>query len=140
MHICHVSCPESVEIINKAKWEINITCGVTPHHLLWTNEKLCPWPEGLMYKMNPPLRDRYDQEKLQRDLFAGRIDWIESDHARHGACEKIFSPYLSGYPSLELYSYLVDEFLPSIGFKEEKIKKITHDNIYKIFGNKLDAA
>jgi len=136
LHIVHVSCPESIELVEKARRGIKITCGVTPHHILWDNEMLNR-PDGLLYKMNPPLRDKEDVVKLRQYLKEGKIDWIETDHAPHAIGEKLFPPYLSGYPSLYLYRSFVDEFLPSIGLNRNLIKKLTFENIYKTFKNKL---
>ena len=136
LHIVHVSCPASVELINEAKKEIKITCGVTPHHILWNNEMLNR-PDGLIYKMNPPLRDKKDVEKMRRYLREGKINWIETDHAPHSIGEKLFPPYLSGYPSLYLYKEFVERFLPKIGVSEKLIQRLTSENIYEIFANKL---
>ena len=136
LHIVHVSCPESVEIVDKARKEIKITCGVTPHHILWNNEILNR-PDGLLYKMNPPLRDKEDVVKLRQYLKKGKIDWIETDHAPHAIGEKLFSPYLSGYPSLYLYKDFVNEFLPSIGLDNDLIRRLTFGNIHITFKNKL---
>ena len=58
LHIVHVSLPESLELIEEARKKgIKITCGVTPHHIMWSNEML-NMPYGLLYKMNPPLRNK----------------------------------------------------------------------------------
>jgi dihydroorotase len=133
LHIVHVSCPESVKLVDEARREIKITCGVTPHHILWDNEML-EKPNGLLYKMNPPLRDKKDVAKLRQYLKEGKIDWIETDHAPHAVGEKLFPPYLSGYPSLYLYRNFVLAFLPDIGIDEKLIKKLTFENIYKTFG------
>ena len=136
LHIVHISCPESVEIVNKERKEIKITCAVTPHHILWNNEMLNR-PDGLIYKMNPPLRDKKDVEKMRRYLKEEKIDWIETDHAPHSIGEKLFSPYLSGYPSLYFYKEFVDQFLPKIGVSKKLIKKLTFGNIHEIYRNKL---
>ena len=136
LHIVHVSCPESIELIDRARKEIKITCGVTPHHLLWDNEMLNR-PDGLLYKINPPLRDKKDVEKLRQCLKEEKIDWIETDHAPHAIGEKLFPPYLSGYPSLYLYRDFVEKFLPTLGINEKSIKNLTFKNIYKAFENKL---
>jgi len=136
LHIVHVSCPEAVELVDQARNKIKITCGVTPHHLLWSNQKLAG-PEGLIYKTNPPLRGEKDLKKLRQYLKEGKIDWIETDHAPHALGEKLFPPYLSGYPSLYLYRDLINKFLPSMGIKEELIRKLTFENIYKTFEQKL---
>jgi len=136
LHIVHVSCLGSVEWIESARRDIKITCGVTPHHIMWDNRQQ-DTPNGLLYKMNPPLRSRPDVLELTECLKAGQIDWIETDHAPHAIGEKLFPPYLSGYPSLYLYKNFVEEFLPGIGISEEQIKKLTHDNICKTFGLKI---
>src|SRR3989338_5995120 len=138
LHIVHVSVPESVELIEKArgKKRIDITCGVTPQHIMWSNEML-NMPYGLLYKMNPPLRNKEAVEGLIQKLREGKIDWIETDHAPHASEEKLNYPHLSGYPSLELYKFFVEGFLPRIGVNEELIKRMTYDNIVKTFENKL---
>jgi len=137
LHIVHVSCPEVIELVEKARREMQITCGVTPHHILWDNEMLNR-PDGLLYKMNPPLRDKEDVIRLRQYLKEGKIDWIETDHAPHAIGEKLFPPYLSGYPSLYLYRNFVDEFLPKMGADRDLIKKLTFENIYRVFRNKLE--
>jgi len=136
LHIVHVSCPESVELVAAARKKIKITCGVTPHHVLWDN-KMLDRPDGLLYKMNPPLRDEKDVEGIRQQLREGKIDWIETDHAPHAIGEKLFPPYFSGFPSLYLYRDFVEKFLPSIGINKEQITKLTFGNICKTFGDKL---
>jgi allantoinase len=37
--------------------------------------------DGVGGKVNPPLRDRADVEKLWEHLLAGEVDWVVSDHA-----------------------------------------------------------
>jgi dihydroorotase len=138
LHICHVSCPESVKLVDSARQDgkIRITCGATPHHILWDME-MQKRPEGLMYKMNPPLRDWDDVSGMRQLLRENKIDWIETDHAPHAIGEKLFAPYISGYPSLYLYKNFVTEFLPSIGLDEKQINSLTDGNIRKAFTNKL---
>jgi len=135
LHICHVSCAESLRVINAARKEgkIKITCGVTPHHLLWSEEKL-KGEHGLLYKMNPPLRSERDVEALRDGLKNGLIDWIETDHAPHSIGEKLHKGYPSGYPTLYLYKKLVEEKLPEWGLSKEQIEKITFTNIKNAFG------
>jgi len=82
LHICHISCPESVGLVERARHEISVTCGATPHHVLW-DQKMQKRPDGLLYKMNPPLRDKKSVEKLREYLVKGKIDWVETDHAPH---------------------------------------------------------
>lgn len=136
VHIVHISLPESVELVNKAKKKIKITCAVTPHYILWSNEML-KRPDGLLYKINPPLRKKKDVLKLRKYLKDGKIDWLESDYAPYPIGEKLFSPYQSGFPSLYLYKDLVRNFLPKLGISKRQIEKLTFGNIYKVFESKL---
>ena len=85
-HVCHVSCRESVALIHRAKAEgVDVTCETGPHYLLMCQDDLRD--EG-RFKMNPPLRDRADQEALLEGLLDGTIDMIATDHAPHSAEEK----------------------------------------------------
>jgi len=138
LHICHVSCKASVEIVDGARraGKIKITCGATPHHLIWSDEML-KRPDGLLYKMNPPLRSEEDVKALREYLKEGKIDWIETDHAPHSVGEKLHRGYPSGYPSLYLYKKLVEETLPQLGFTQEQIEKLTYGNIVKAFNLKI---
>ncbi len=135
LHICHVSCKGAVETIDRARSEINITCGVTPHHLLWDESKLAG-DHGLLYKTNPPLRSRDEVDSLKELLKRGKIDWIETDHAPHTVGEKLHEGYPSGYPSLYLYRQTVEKLLPGIGLSEREIDDLTFNNIKDAF--KLD--
>ena len=131
LHVCHVSSSESVNLINSEE-DIKITCAVTPHHILWDNSMLGR-EDGLLYKMNPPLREREEVNSLKNDLLKGKINWIETDHASHAIGEKLFSPYMSGFPSLYLYKKFIEEYLPELGLSSEQINKLTYDNIVEVF-------
>lgn len=136
LHVCHVSCPESVELIDDGR-ELNmkITCGVTPHHLIWSEERM-KRGDGLLYKMNPPLRSKGAVKELRKCFTMGRIDWIETDHAPHPVGEKLYPPYMSGYPSLYLYRNLL-EVVKGWGIKDEQLDALTRGNIVKTFGRKV---
>jgi len=136
LHICHITCPEAVDLVDAARKEISISCGVTPHHVLW-DQKMQKRPDGLLYKMNPPLRDKKTAAGLRKCLIEGKIDWIETDYAPHQVGEKMFPPYMSGYPSLCLYKDFVENFLPGIGVRQELMEKMTFGNIWDMFKDKL---
>ncbi|MGB9812366.1 MAG: dihydroorotase [Thermovenabulum sp.] len=87
VHIAHISTKGSVEIIRRAKeLGVNVTCEVTPHHLILTEDEV----EGYnpLAKVNPPLRTSEDVEALIEGLKDGTIDCITSDHAPHTKEEK----------------------------------------------------
>ena len=132
LHVCHLSTTSSLALIKSVKADIRITCGVTPHHLLWANNQMNN-RNGLLYKVNPPLRELNDCIAMRQALKAGDIDWIETDHAPHPVSEKLYPPYASGYPSICLYGELVDKLLPLWGFDSNQISNVTCANIKKTF-------
>ncbi len=87
LHIAHVSCKESVDLIAKAKKKgIKVTAEVTPHHFSLNEEAVLGFDTNM--KMNPPLRSQEDKEALKEGLKNGIIDAIASDHAPHTENEK----------------------------------------------------
>ncbi|WP_251546338.1 dihydroorotase [Limosilactobacillus caecicola] len=86
-HICHVSTKESIAMVRFAKQQgVNVTCEVTPHHLLLTVDDIDGHDTN--YKMNPPLRTKADQQALIAGLQDGTIDMIATDHAPHTVADK----------------------------------------------------
>ncbi|MGB2810052.1 MAG: dihydroorotase [Sedimentisphaerales bacterium] len=86
-HAQHISTAGSVELIRAAKKDsLPITCEVTPHHLLLTEE--CCAEYDTNYKVNPPLRSSKDIEALKEAIAEGLIDALVSDHAPHLQSEK----------------------------------------------------
>lgn len=86
-HVCHVSSKESVRLIRDAKQAgVNVTCEVTPHHLILCEDDILA--DDGKYKMNPPLRTKEDQQALIEGLLDGTIDCIATDHAPHTTEEK----------------------------------------------------
>lgn len=87
IHIAHVSCAESVEIIRKAKKKgIRVTAEATPHHIFLTEKAVLAYDTNM--KMNPPLRSDGDVVAIKQGLRDGTIDAIASDHAPHTENEK----------------------------------------------------
>ncbi len=83
LHVSHVSLKSTLEVIRQAKERCiaNISCEVTPHHLLL--DDTFRDAHGNIPKTNPPLRSREDKEALQRGLSNGTVDVIATDHAPH---------------------------------------------------------
>ncbi len=87
LHIAHVSAKESVDIIKRAKEEgLSVTCEVTPHHLILTEKAIENFNTNA--KVNPPLREEKDKERLIEGLKEGIIDVIATDHAPHRIQDK----------------------------------------------------
>jgi len=88
-HVAHLSTGRSLDMVRRAKAQgLAVTCEVTPHHLLLTDEAVSESGFSTNTKMNPPLRSERDREALLNGLADGTIDAIASDHAPHHADEK----------------------------------------------------
>ena len=86
-HMAHISCAESVRLIRDAKKRgLPVTCEVTPHNLMLTDEACSGY--DTFFKMNPPLRSASDRAALREALADGTIDAIATDHAPHSSVEK----------------------------------------------------
>lgn len=87
VHIAHVSCKESVEIIKKAKKKgIRVTAETAPHYFSLDEEAVLDYNTNM--KINPPLRSKDDVNAIKQGLKEGTIDVIASDHAPHTENEK----------------------------------------------------
>ncbi|HHO74826.1 MAG TPA: dihydroorotase [Deltaproteobacteria bacterium] len=87
IHITHISTKGGIDIIRQAKQRgVKVTCDVTPHHLLLTEEKVRSYDTNA--KMYPPLRSEADRKALLEALKGSLIDCIATDHAPHARDEK----------------------------------------------------
>jgi dihydroorotase len=87
LHICHVSTVRSLGFIRDAKTGgIDVTCEVTPHHFVLSDEAVRTYDPNA--KMKPPLRTERDVVALRQALKSGLVDAIASDHAPHSIEEK----------------------------------------------------
>jgi len=79
IHFAHISSPQSIEKIRKAKQAgLKVTCDIAAYNLVLDDSLLHTFDTG--YKVNPPLRDREDVNYFWRALEEGVIDVIVSDH------------------------------------------------------------
>lgn len=79
LHIPTISTGKSVQLIKEAKAKgLQVTCSVSVHHLVMTDEKLDGF--DTRYKVTPPLRNESDRKALIKGLKDGTIDMITSDH------------------------------------------------------------
>jgi dihydroorotase len=87
VHAQHLSSAESVRLVREGKTRgVKISAEAMPHHLALTDASI----EGFNtnFKMNPPLREKADQQALLAGLADDTIEILASDHAPHAAYEK----------------------------------------------------
>ncbi len=79
MHIPTISTAKSLTLIKEAKAKgLQVTCSVSVHHLVMTDEKLDGF--DTRYKVTPPLRNEVDRKALIEGVLDSSIDMITSDH------------------------------------------------------------
>ena len=76
LHVVHVSSAAGVELVARAE---GVTCETCPHYLTLTEDDLETL--GTRAKCAPPLRSPAEREALWRQLEAGRIALVASDHS-----------------------------------------------------------
>lgn len=88
-HVAHLSTGRSLRLVKQAReLGVTVTCEVSPHHLLLTDEEVAKTGFSTHCKMKPPLRSEADREALLQGLADGSVDCIASDHAPHHRDEK----------------------------------------------------
>lgn len=80
LHIVHVSTARGVRLVSAARAAgINVTCEVTPHHLILTDEDADTL--GAIAKCAPPLRPHAETDVLWELVANGSVSFIGSDHS-----------------------------------------------------------
>ena len=86
-HVAHLSTSGALRQVRDAKARgLAVTCEVTPHHLVLTDESVRSY--DTQPKMKPPLVTESDRAALLEGLADGTVDAIATDHAPHHVDEK----------------------------------------------------
>ncbi|HYC86177.1 MAG TPA: dihydroorotase [Chryseosolibacter sp.] len=81
LHLSRISTAKSADLIKAAKKKFKVTCDITSYQALLDDSLLGDFDTNL--KVNPPLRERTDNDALIRALKDGTIDVICSGHLPH---------------------------------------------------------
>lgn len=88
LHLCHVSCAGTVELLREAKRQgLPVTAEAAPHHFTLTESRI-PEKGAADWKMKPPLRGVKDLRAVRAALADGTIDCVATDHAPHSPDKK----------------------------------------------------
>jgi dihydroorotase len=109
LHLTHLSTSAALDLVRRAKAAgLPVTCDVTPHHLVLTDEWVAgarrwawdasgdPWADGAVVaapyasslRVNPPLRTPDDAAACLAALIDGTADAVATDHAPHAEVDK----------------------------------------------------
>jgi dihydroorotase len=79
LHFAKLSTAKSIDLVRSAKKKgLNISCDVTSYQPLFGDGSLSSFDTN--FKVNPPLREKADQDALIKGLKDGTIDIISSGH------------------------------------------------------------
>ena len=87
LHVQHISCAGTVELIRAARREgLPVTGEATPHHLLLSCDDIPA--DDANWKMAPPLGSRADVAAIRAGVKDGTLGLFATDHAPHPAVKK----------------------------------------------------
>jgi len=103
IHILHISSAEELRPLREAKARgVDITGETCPHYLLLSTEDYARFA-GVI-RVNPPVREKRNQEPLWAALIDGAVDLVATDHAPHSIGEKTRNDIWTvdcGFPGVE---------------------------------------
>jgi dihydroorotase len=104
IHILHISSADELRPLAEAKARgVDITGETCPHYLMLSADDYARF--GGVIRVNPPVREKRNQEPLWTALGNGTVDLIATDHAPHSREEKTRNDMFDvdcGFPGVEL--------------------------------------
>jgi dihydroorotase len=129
-HILHLSSEAGIEAVRRWRARgVDLTCEVTPHHLLLRS------PDEA--KVYPPLRGEPHTEALMAALMDGTIDCVASDHAPHSPAEKSGpdpSRLAAGAPGVETMLPLMLTLVDAGRLSLERMVAVTSEGPARTWG------
>ncbi|BDA77332.1 dihydroorotase [Leptospira kobayashii] len=124
--LCHYSTKDGLnKIIDAKKRGVNVTCEVTPTHLMFDTSMLTD-DNRSWFQMNPPLRGKEDREAMVKGILDGHIDFLATDHAPHSIEEK--KKGTSGISQLDTYGLFVTYMINVLNIPLQTIARICAKN------------
>ncbi len=125
LHIAKVSTSKTIELIKAAKKKgLHVTCSVISYQPLLDDSLLNDFDTN--YKVNPPLREKADQDALIRGLKDGTIDIICSGHLPHDDESKKLEFDLADFGIINLQTFASQLSLLNKSIEmEDLIEKVT---------------
>ncbi|MDF3819831.1 amidohydrolase family protein [Leptospira sp. 96542] len=124
--LCHYSTKDGLEkIIAAKKRGVNVTCEVTPTHLMFDTDMLTE-VNHKWFQMNPPLRGPEDRQAMVKGILDGHVDYLATDHAPHSIEEKLKGT--SGISQLDTYGLFVTYMILKLNIPVRTIAKICAKN------------
>ena len=140
IYVVHLSSEEALKICEKAQAEnIPVYVESRPIFLYLTREKYLE-PDGTLYVVQPPLREKSDVEALWRGIKNGSINTIATDHAPHTREQKLnpelnINKLVPGINELQvMLPMLYSKGVATGKITVERFIELTSTNVAKLFG------
>jgi dihydroorotase len=89
LHLCCLSTTTGLDLVRNAKKKgFEVSCDVTPHHFVLSDEDVASANYDPNWKTYPPLRTPEDVKGVIQAIADGTVDAIATDHSPHHADEK----------------------------------------------------
>lgn len=138
VEIAHVSTPQAMELLKRAKEEgLDVYVETCPHYLFLNEDDLETY--GPFAKCNPPLRPQELVDQLWNYVGDNTVDYIGSDHSpflleeKTRGKEDIFAA-VSGFPGVDLRLPLMLHAVTEGRVKLERVVELLCVNPAKAFG------
>jgi dihydroorotase len=103
IHILHISSADELRPLREAKARgVDITGETCPQYLFLSTDDYARF--GGVIRVNPPVREKRNQEPLFKALADGTVDMVATDHAPHSVEEKTRNDIWTvdcGFPGVE---------------------------------------
>jgi len=104
LHAAKLSTAKSIDLIRQAKKKgLNVSCDIAAYQPLYTDEVLNDFDTN--YKVNPPLREKSDQDALIKGLKDGTIDVLVSNHVPHDVESKFLEFDLAEFGMINMQTF-----------------------------------
>lgn len=138
VEIAHVSTPQAMELIKKARADgVDVYAETCPHYLFLNEDDLEKF--GPFAKCNPPLRAQELVDGLWNYVLDGTVDYIGSDHSpflyeeKARGIDNIFKA-VAGFPGVDLRLPLMLDAVAEGKISLEKVVELLCVNPARIFG------
>lgn len=103
LHFSRLSSGKAVDMIRSAKKKLNVSCDIAAYQPLLEDGVLFDFDTN--YKVNPPLREKPDNDALIKALKDGTIDVLSSGHTPHEEESKNLEFDLADFGMINLQTF-----------------------------------
>ncbi|WP_018431244.1 dihydroorotase family protein [Hoeflea sp. 108] len=126
LHIAHVTSEKTVRVLRAFAGTSDFTAETCPHYLFRTHQDVAR--VGVFAKINPPVRDKSDQDALWQAIAEGIITHVTTDHAAFSYPEKLAASndFLAAPPGSPGSEMLVPSMLHAVSEGRLSLEKASN--------------